>query len=232
MISIVIPAYNEQHRLPGTLHKIQQYLEHKQMDAELIVVDDGSTDDTLREIPDHIKVVENGNNQGKGYSVQQGVLAAQGDYIFFSDADLSTPIEEIEKLLPALQNECEVAIASRAVKGADIQIRQPLFREWMGKIFNVFVRFLVIPGIADTQCGFKGFRREAIQRIFTCQKIRGFGFDVEILYLAKKFGYKIKEIPVVWINSEKTKVSVWKDPLLMFMDLLRVRLLHLFEKES
>ncbi|MFH1428964.1 MAG: dolichyl-phosphate beta-glucosyltransferase, partial [Candidatus Margulisiibacteriota bacterium] len=215
MLSIVIPAYNEQDRLPQTIRRIQEYFKHREYAIELIVVDDGSMDNMLRTIPPGVKVIQNGINRGKGYSVRKGVLAAGGDYILFSDADLSTPIEEIEKLKLVIDSDYDIAIGSRAVRGADVKVHQPFFRELMGKVFNLLVRLLVVRGISDTQCGFKAFRKDAAKEIFSRQKLNGFGFDVEVLYLAKKLGYKIKETPVTWINSPSSKVNVLSDPLKM-----------------
>lgn len=225
MLSIIIPAYNEERRIGRTLEKIISFLDSKKYKYEIIVVDDGSKDRT-REVVKRfrrVKLNEKRRNRGKGYSVRQGMIAAEGDYLLFSDADLSTPIEEIEKMM-RLINAYDVVIGSRTIKGADVQVKQPFYREYMGKIFNLFVQVLAIKGIKDTQCGFKLFTRRAAKKIFPKQRIKGFGFDVEILYIAKKKGFRIEQVPVIWRNDENTKVSAFRDSSDMFFDLLRIRL--------
>jgi dolichyl-phosphate beta-glucosyltransferase len=231
MISVVIPAYNEAKRLPKAVEKIRTYLAKRPYRSEIIVVDDGSTDQTTNNLPDNIRVIHNKENQGKGFSVRKGVMAAHGDYIFFSDADLSTPIRELDRLLAPLQKDADIAIGSRAIKGAKITEHQPYARQLMGRFFNLMVRTMLIRGLKDTQCGFKGFRKEVARSLFNRQKTKGFSFDVEILYLAQKAGLKIEEIPVSWRNSINTKVNVFRDPLLMFIDLLRIRSLHRKDKK-
>ncbi len=230
--SVVIPAYNEEQRLPRTLGKIAGFFEQKSASYEIIVVSDGSRDHTLDVAKawasgrTGIRVLANRSNRGKGASVRRGVAAARGKIILFSDADLSTPIEEFEKLEAALQGGAEAAIASRALAGSSVRTRQPLYREMMGKLFNLLARILVLPGIHDTQCGFKAFRREPARRIFRELTIPGFGFDVEALYLAKKHGLRVREVPVVWHNDLQTKVSPLRDSFRMFCDLFRIRLRH------
>jgi dolichyl-phosphate beta-glucosyltransferase len=184
-LSVVIPAYNEAHRIGPTLHHILAYLEAQGWTYEVLVVIDGSRDQTLAEVGKiarncpHIVVLDNGVNRGKGFSVQHGMLEARGQFVLFSDADLSTPIEEVERLLHCLQREYDVAIASRALPESDIRVRQPWWRQTMGKVFNWFVQLLVLPGIRDSQCGFKCFPRDVVRRIFPRQRIERFGFDVE-----------------------------------------------------
>ena len=229
MLSIIIPAYNEQNRISKTLYKLNSYFEGKEY--EIIIVNDGSNDKTVEIVQniglDNVVLVNNPGNKGKGYSVRNGMYHAKGDLLLFSDADLSTPIEELEKFMPLIDQGFDVVIGSRALKESNIEKHQPYYREAMGKVFNVIVQSLVIKGIKDTQCGFKLFTREAVKKIFPKQKLDGFSFDVEILFLAKKFGYKIKEIPVTWINDEETKVSSIKDSSRMFIDILKIRLNHL-----
>lgn len=228
-LSVVIPAYNEAHRVPQTLLAIQEYLESQGYPYEIIVVDDGSRDATgaaLEKISARVKtlrVLKNHQNQGKGYAVKRGVLQARGNYVLFSDADLSTPIGEVEKLLSWLHRGYDIAIASRGSKESQIQVHQPWYRERMGKIFNLLVRLVALRGITDTQCGFKCFRKDCIAPIFNRQRIKHFAFDVELLYLANKLGYKIKEVPVVWVNDRYSRVNPIKDSIVMLIDLLRIR---------
>lgn len=229
-LSVVIPAYNEAHRLPATLDRVYSYLCRKSWPFEIVVVDDGSSDATadiaerfFESHPGGI-VLRNGENHGKGYSVRRGMLHAIGSYVLFSDADLSTPIEEVEKLLGLVSGgHCQVAIASRAVKDARISVRQPWYRVLMGKMFNRFVRAVVVSGISDTQCGFKCFTREAAAHLFREQRITGFGFDVEVLYIARESAYVIEEVPVVWVNSDQSKVRILQDSSRMMADLCRIR---------
>ncbi|PIU68690.1 MAG: glycosyl transferase [Armatimonadetes bacterium CG07_land_8_20_14_0_80_40_9] len=228
-LSIVIPAYNEEKRIGDSLRKIKEYLNKESYSYEIIVVDDGSKDETVKKVEDITKewediyVLKNEKNQGKGYSVRRGILSAKGEYILFSDADLSTPIEEVERLINFLKEGYDLAIGSRALKDSKIRIHQPYYRELMGRFFNFFVQVLLFKGIKDTQCGFKVFRREVAKELFSQQKIDGFSFDVEILYLAHKFNYKIKEVPVVWLNSKVSRVNPLKHSLQMFKELLRIR---------
>lgn len=229
-ISVVIPAYNEEERLPVTLRRVYDYLSRRPASFEVIVVDDGSTDRTVVIAERFFRsrkagtVLKNSRNLGKGFSVKLGVLHAKGKYILFSDADLSTPIDELDKLVQPLRDGyCDVAIASRARKESDIRVRQRWYRTIMGKIFNVFVQLLAVRGINDTQCGFKCFTRAAAMSIFPQQQLTRFGFDVEILYIARKAEYIILEIPVAWINSPQSRVHVITDSARMFFDLWRIR---------
>lgn len=229
-LSVIIPAYNEEKRVLSTLSKICAYLFTKDFPYEIIVVDDGSTDNTLQMVKNfassdnHIVILINEQNSGKGYSVRKGMLSARGEYVFFTDADLSTPIEEIEKCLPYLINGYDVVIGSRSMPGSDILVRQPWYREKMGKIFNFMVNMVLLKGIIDTQCGFKGFKREAVKTVFNRCKIDGFSFDVEALYLSRKYNFKIKEIPIRWENSPLSKVSPIKHSLQMFKDLIGIKI--------
>jgi len=232
-LSIIIPAYNEEKRLGDSLEKIYNFLKDKNFNYEIIVIDDNSTDSTSKVASlsilnqnNRMKILNNPKNTGKGYSIKRGIMEAKGEYILFSDADLSTPIEEIEKLLPIVQSEYDIAIGSRGISGAEIKIHQPFYREYMGKIFNKLVHIFAIKGIKDTQCGFKLFKRSAAKTIAPKLKINGFAFDVEMLYLAEKLGFKIKEVPVIWINSFTSKVNPLYDSLKMFIELLNIRRLH------
>lgn len=231
LISVIIPAFNEQDRLGASLLRIITYLEGRGDNFELIVVDDGSDDDTVavalsfRNRWAGLEVLRNDGNRGKGYSVRRGMLAARGKFLLFSDADLSTPIEEMEKLLHSVQSgECDVAIGSRGLRESRLEVRQPMFREAMGWVYNLIVQCLALRGIWDSQCGFKLFHREAARRIFTLGTANGFGFDVEVLYIARKLGYCINEVPVRWVNSPQSKVNPVRDSCIMFWDVVKVRL--------
>ena len=224
--SIVIPAYNEESRIEKTINKILAYLNSKKWDFNIVVVDDGSTDKTGEIVSkfrnSQIEIVKNQKNMGKGYSVKRGALASQGDWTIFTDADLSTPIEELEKFMQF--QDYDVLIGSRALKESKILVHQPFYRELSGKIFNLFVKLLVIRDIHDTQCGFKLFKREAAKEIFKRQTLNGFSFDVETIYIARKMGYRIKEIPIRWFNDKETKVKFVRSSLQMLIDLFKIRL--------
>jgi glycosyltransferase involved in cell wall biosynthesis len=228
-LSIIIPSYNEEARLPGTLQRIAEYLPTLRLRTEVLVVDDGSTDRTAALAESFhgkltgLRVLSNGTNRGKGYSVRHGMLEAQGDMVLFTDADLSAPIEEAEKLLGPLNNGYDVAIGSRAMDRSLISTRQSLFRETAGIIFNKIVRMVLRLPFVDTQCGFKAFRRERCRIIFEQQRIEGFGFDPELLYLARHYGLRAIEIPVRWGHSEATKVNMVGDSLKMFGDIFTIR---------
>lgn len=232
LLSVVIPAYNEEKRLPESLKKIKHFLRSQPYSSEIIVVDDGSSDKTLEAAQRELdafksKVISNPGNKGKGYSVRNGVLHAGGRYILFSDADLSTPIEEITGFLTDLQEgSAGVVIGSRAIDRSSVEVRQNPFREFMGRTFNFLAQALTFKGIQDSQCGFKAFTRQAAFDLFSRQTLDRFGFDVEIIYLAQKLGYKVIERPVVWRNSEGSRVRIVSDSLNMFLDLLRIRWAH------
>lgn len=233
-ISVVVPAYNEEDRLVPTLEKVAEHLAGlRGRTTEIIVVDDGSRDRTaaaaraagekLTREGLSVRVLENPGNRGKGYSVRHGMLEAQGDWILFTDADLSAPIEEFDKLLDAVERKgCDIAIGSRAVDRSLIGKRQPFFRELSGRIFNLAVRVVAGLPFKDTQCGFKLFSRRATKEIFARQKLDRFGFDVEILFLARKLGFETAETAVRWNDAEGTKVGVFSGAD-AFIDILRVR---------
>ncbi|MBM4054296.1 MAG: glycosyltransferase family 2 protein [Planctomycetes bacterium] len=230
-LSIVIPAYNEEERILPSLRSICAYLSRQDYSSEVIVVDDGSVDNTVKKINEFLNsnegiiLIKNNKNKGKGYSVKRGMLAAKGQYVFFTDADLSTPIEEVDKCLPYLNAKgYDVIIGSRSIPGADIIIHQPWYREKMGKIFNFIIRLVLMGGLIDTQCGFKGFKRDVARKVFDKCRIAGFAFDVEVLYLSKKFGFKIKELPIRWRNSILSKVSPVRHSLQMFKDLIVIKI--------
>jgi glycosyltransferase involved in cell wall biosynthesis len=227
-LSIVIPSYNEELRLPVTLERIAAYLPHLARDTEILVVDDGSKDRTaavaesFRETIPSLRVVPNGVNRGKGFSVRHGMMEAQGQYVLFTDADLSAPIKEAPKLLKALET-YDVAIGSRALDRSLITIHESRFREFAGIVFNTIVRIILRLPFVDTQCGFKAFRRERCRILFEQQRIERFGFDPELLYLARHHGLKVQEIPVQWGHSPATKVNMLRDSLQMFLDVFTIR---------
>jgi dolichyl-phosphate beta-glucosyltransferase len=227
-LSIVIPSYNEELRLPATLSSIATYIRSCNRPVEVIVVDDGSRDRTIEvgesfrnEIPS-LRVISNGQNRGKGYSVRHGMQEATGRVVLFTDADLSAPIEEVEKLLPAMQAN-DVAIGSRAVDRSLITVHESAFREFAGIIFNKLVRLILWLPFVDTQCGFKAFRRDSCRILFEQQTIERFGFDPELLYLARHHDLRSVEIPVRWGHSPATKVNMLRDSVQMFLDVFIIR---------
>jgi dolichyl-phosphate beta-glucosyltransferase len=231
-LSIIIPAYNEESRLPDTLAKIAAYTATSPRSIEVLVVDDGSTDGTasvvnaMRDQLMAIRVVSNGINRGKGFSVRHGMLEARGRIALFTDADLSAPIDEADKLLAAVDGAdpaFDVAIGSRAMNRSLISARQSRFREFAGIIFNSVVRLCLRLPFVDTQCGFKAFQREKCKIIFEQQRIERFGFDPELLYLARHHGMRSTEIPVRWAHSPGTKVSMLRDSVQMFADVFIIR---------
>ena len=227
-LSIIIPSYNEETRLPETLDRLAAYLQTRGWEAEVLVVDDGSNDRTavvaesFRNKITSLRVVSNGVNRGKGYSVRHGMQEARGRKALFTDADLSAPIEEAEKLIAALET-YDVAIGSRAMDRSLITVHESRFREFAGIIFNKIVRLILLLPFVDTQCGFKAFRRERCGILFEQQRIEGFGFDPELLYLARHHGLRAVEIPVRWGHSPATKVSMLRDSIRMFLDVFAIR---------
>jgi len=232
-LSIVIPAYNESQRLPGSLKKIMEWIQASNRDyTEVIVVDDGSTDGTAdvaqafqRNHP-CVRTLSNPGNRGKGYAVRHGMLEARSDWILYTDADLSAPIEEFQKLHQAATAQgAEVAIGSRALDRSLVSLHQAPFREYSGRFFNLVMRLATGLPFRDTQCGFKLYSKEAARQVFSRQKLDGFSFDVEDLFIAKKLGIKTVEVPVRWQNVEGTKVSLGGG-LRSFSDVLKIRSMH------
>jgi dolichyl-phosphate beta-glucosyltransferase len=229
VLSVVVPCFNEENRLPQTIGRIEAYLDGRQAEYELILVDDGSADGT-RGVMDSaarnhssVRVEVMPRNRGKGRALAVGVEAAKGDPILLTDADLSTPIEEVEKLEAALAAGAGVAIGSRALRGSRVEVSQPIYRVLMGKGFNLIVQAILLPGIWDTQCGFKLFRADVAHRVFSDLVTDGFGYDPEVLYRARKQGVKIAEVPVLWRNSAESKVSPIKSSLDMLKHVIRIR---------
>jgi dolichyl-phosphate beta-glucosyltransferase len=225
-LSVVIPAYNEEDRVGPTLRRLASYLAARGEAFELLLVDDGSRDETVRAARDAavpLRILVLAANRGKGAAVREGMLAAHGERVLFTDADLSTPIEDLPRLEGALERGAAVAFGSRSVRGAEVLVRQPLYRQTMGKAFNLFVRACVLPGVIDSQCGFKLFEARAARQIFSRQLLPGFSFDVEVLFLARRLGHAIEEVPVRWTNSPASRVHPVRDSFRMLRDLLRVR---------
>jgi glycosyltransferase involved in cell wall biosynthesis len=227
--SIVIPAYNEAARISSALQSVLACIREHNWPAELVVVNDGSRDATAELVraaaqnAPEIRLLENPGNRGKGYSVRNGLLHSFGEIVMFTDADLSAPIEEAERLFEAIAQGADIAIGSRWLERQRQTIRQPLYRQFFGRCFNGVTRAVMRLPFADTQCGFKAFTREAAQTIFQLQTIERWGFDPEILFIALKRGYKIAEVPVSWAHDERSRISYLKDGLRMLQDIAIVR---------
>ena len=226
-LSIIIPAYNEENRLPSTLEQVFRFLQDQTYTSEVIVVENGSSDKTFEVARDfagrhgNLKVIHN-EQRGKGGAVQRGVRAARGEYVFFCDADLSMPVEEIGKFLPPALTDFDIAIASREAPGA-VRYNEPYYRHLTGRVFNALIRWMVLPKLQDTQCGFKCLRAEIARDIFRFQTLTGWAFDVELLYIAHRHGYRILEIPIDWYFNADSKIRIWRDAQRMFLDLLVIR---------
>jgi dolichyl-phosphate beta-glucosyltransferase len=227
--SIVVPAYNESARIAATIEKIFAFAAQRGWQTEIIVVNDGSSDDTAEIVcrcaatRPGVRLLQNPGNRGKGYSVRHGMLQAQGEILLFSDADLSSPIEEAEKLFSALASGADVAIGSRWIK-TELQLRrQPLYRQFLGRVFNLALRLILGLQFEDTQCGFKAFTRRAALALFPLQKIERWGFDPELLYLARRLHLRVEEVPVAWGHREGTRINPLFDGLRMFGEMLQIR---------
>jgi len=226
-LSIVIPAYNEENRLPSTLEQVFDFLKQQSFTSEVVVVENGSNDHTYeiaQEFAKHhgnLHVIQN-DWRGKGRAIQRGVREATGTYIFFCDADLSMPIEEISKFMPPQLQNVDIAIASREAPGA-VRYNEPYYRHLTGRVFNTLIRLLVLPHLQDTQCGFKCIRADVARDIFRYQTLTGWAFDVELLYIARLHGYRVVEIPIDWYFNADSKIRVFRDSLRMFLDLLLIR---------
>lgn len=232
--SIVIPVYNEERQVAQAMQRINAFLSLKNCAWECFIVSDGSTDQTTQIVKNSIeqnkyqnfKLIAFEKNQGKGAVVRAGMLAARGDYILMTDVDLSAPIKEMDKLILAIDEGADIAIGSRAVKAAGADVRQSFKRRVSGRIFNLAVQLAILKGIKDTQCGFKCFKKSVACKLFGMQKLDGFSFDVEILYLAKKMGYSIKEVAVMWSQGQESKISFLRDTFRMLRDLFRIKNFH------
>ena len=228
-LSIVIPAYNEEERIAASLERVADYIGDRGYSSEVILVDDGSTDRTLEvgtstlrgKVP--FRILHNVENEGKGSAIRKGMLAAGGEYVLFMDADMSTPIEQLDQLLPHFLEGYDIVIGSRKIPGARIDLPQPKYREIMGKTFSYLSRILAVRSIHDFTCGFKCFRKWCISEIFTHQRLNGWGYDTEILFIAARKGFSIKEVPVIWSDSVDSKVRLWRDVLRSAFDLIKIR---------
>jgi dolichyl-phosphate beta-glucosyltransferase len=226
-LSIIIPAHNEESRLPDTLEQVIRFLEKQTFKSEIMVVENGSRDRTHAIAQDfaqrhaNVRVIQN-NRRGKGLAIQRGMREAKGEYLFMCDADLSMPIEELNKFLPPQLQNVDIAIASREAAGS-VRYNEPYYRHITGRVFNILIRLLVLPTLQDTQCGFKCIRADVARDIFPYQTLTGWAFDVELLYIARHHGYRIVEIPIHWYFNADSKISVFRDSLRMFLDLLLIR---------
>lgn len=226
-LSIIIPAYNEEHRLPNTLKQAANFLNSQPYRSEVIIVENGSTDKTLeiaqrfsRENPGFQVLHE--EKSGKGLAVQRGMLAARGEYRFMCDADFSMPVDQINRFFPPVLRNFDVAIASREAPGA-IRFHEPQHRHLGGRLLNLLIRLLVLPGLHDTQCGFKCFTAQAAETLFRNQTLEGWSFDIEILFLARKLGLSIIEVPIPWYFNPESKLNLAKDAIKMSLDILKIR---------
>lgn len=227
-LSLIFPAYNEEQRLPETLKQVFDFTGKQSYPVEVIVVENGSTDGTFRIAQEfsanhsNIKVIKNAQ-RGKGRAIRQGILAASGEYRFMCDVDLSMPLDEINRFLPPALQGCDIAIASREAPGA-VRYDEPYYRHFVGRIYNGLIRFLALPGLQDTQCGFKCFSKRAAEDLFPRQTLTGWSFDVEVLFIAQSLGYRVMEIPIHWYFNSHSKISVVRDSFKMGLDLLTIRL--------
>jgi len=227
--SIIIPAYNEAARIEGALRSVTECIRERGWDAELLVVDDGSGDSTAaivqrwEQTHPEVKLIRNGRNRGKGFSVRQGMLRASGEVVMFTDADMSSPIEEAARLFAAIDDGADVAIGSRWLTGKRIVHEQPLYRRFFGRCFNVLTRSIMRLPFADTQCGFKAFRSDAAHAVFGLQRIERWGFDPEILFIALRRGLRVAEVPVTWGHDERSRISYLRDGIQMLGELVFIR---------
>jgi dolichyl-phosphate beta-glucosyltransferase len=228
-LSVIVPAYNEQQRIKKTLEAINDYFSDKPITRQIIVVDDGSDDNTsgvieaLKKEINDLSVIPYHPNLGKGHAIKKGIEESHGEYILFTDADNSTPIEEFEKFYPLLKDN-HVVIGSRYISGSNIVVKQPKYRVLIGRFGNKLIQFLLLDGVNDTQCGFKAFQHEAAQQIFSRMKVNHFGFDMEILSIARLLNFSVKEIPVSWYNSKESRIRPIKDELKTFSELIYIKL--------
>lgn len=227
-LSVIIPAYNEEKRLPSTLESVHNFLSESEYEFEVIIVDDGSSDNTKAVVNEfaashcNVRLIAHTPNMGKGYSVREGMLKAEGDFLLLDDADGASPIEEVVRLMQSIEAGADVAIGSRAKSGGETVVKALSHRKHIGNTFNVIVQSSLLPGIDDTQCGFKLFKRDVAMDLFSIAKLNRYAFDVEILYLARAKGYKIAEVPINWTNIEGSKINLVTDPVSMLFEIGKV----------
>jgi len=225
-LSIIIPAHNEENRLPDTLEQVFIFLKEQSFTAEVIVVENGSSDKTLEIAQGFIKQQPNlqviQSERGKGAAVKRGMLSAKGAYRFMCDADLSMPVAEIVKFIPPVLANFDIAIASREAKGA-VRYDEPRYRHLGGRVINLLIQLFILPGLNDTQCGFKCFSEKSADDIFNLQTLPGWSFDIELLYIARRHKYRVQEIPIHWVHHPETKVSAVRDAIRMIQDIFRIR---------
>jgi dolichyl-phosphate beta-glucosyltransferase len=225
-LSVIIPAHNEENRLPGTMEQVQRFLEGQPFTSEIIIVENGSADKTYEIAQEfaerHARVRVTRSERGKGAAVKRGMLEAQGEYRFMCDADLSMPVHEILKFIPPALEGSHIAIASREAKGA-VRYNEPAYRHLGGRGINFLIQALILPGLNDTQCGFKCFRADVVDDIFKLQTLNGWSFDIELLYIARRRGYLVQEVPIDWYYHSDTKVSALRDAVQMVKDIFRIR---------
>jgi dolichyl-phosphate beta-glucosyltransferase len=231
-LSIIIPAYNEEQRLPGTLEQVLSFLNSQSYQSEILIIENGSQDNTFQVAEGFASRFHNENlpiqvfkehQRGKGAAVQKGMFASSGEYRFMCDADLSMPVSEINRFIPPILSDVDIAIASREAPGA-VRYNEPAYRHLVGRIFNTLIRLLALPTLNDTQCGFKCFRGDIVEGLFRDMTINGWSFDVEILYLAQQRGLRIKEVPIPWFYNPESHISVVKDSAQMAFDIFKIRL--------
>lgn len=224
-LSVIIPAHNEEKRLPGTLEQVTRFLEKQPFTSEIVIVENGSVDNTFEvarqsaRVHENIRVIQ--SERGKGAAVRRGMLDARGEYRFMCDADLSMPVEEMLKFIPPALEGFDIAIASREAKGA-VRYNEPAYRHLGGRGINFIIQMLILPGLNDTQCGFKCFRGAVADDIFKLQRLDGWSFDIELLYVVRKRGYRIEEIPIHWYYHPETKINAWRDAVQMIKDIFRI----------
>ena len=227
-LSIIIPAHDEAQRLPPSLERIKAFINTQEISIEVLVVENGSTDNTLAVAQSYLADfpqlrVFHEEKRGKGLAIRRGMLAAEGEYRFLCDADLSMPIEQVTRFLPAALGTFDIAIGSREVPGAK-RYDEPAYRHLIGRGFNTMVRWLVLPGLQDTQCGFKCFRGEVADRVFKMQRMEGMSFDAEVLYIARKLGYHVQEVAIDWYYNPDSRVRLFRDSFQMALDLIKIRM--------